>query len=976
MLSIKGLHKFFNKGRQNEIHVLNNIDLDLPERGMLAIFGKSGCGKTTLLNVIGGLDKFAEGRVSVEGFDITENTDTVRNKYIGYIFQNYNLNSGESCFDNVANALRLCGMTDEDEIFARVMAALSSVGMDKYAKRTPDTLSGGQQQRIAIARAIVKNPKIILADEPTGNLDETNTVMIMDLLREIANDHLVLLVTHESDLVDHYCDRVIELADGAVVRVRDNASVSGYGARDKNSIYLGELEKREIVDGAIQAEYYGDAPEEPIKLKIINRDGRLFVKFESEKIRLLDNFSEVKLYDGVFEEKEHIEKKKENIDPLLLTPIKGENYGRLFGFKQSVVSGYRTNFAQGKKRRLMRVCIGLFAAVIVFMTAFMGTAIGDMIDARNAYNHNVFYLYTVDSEVSGKLSAAVGDKNTGIDYIRLNGSYTEGDDQIYFRAGSFESFEVNAFAGDFSTNAVFLDVSLAKDLKLVEGKKDGLENRDLVITTAVADALLEKSNLGYIKERDDLLGLISNAFTIDGLSPRIAGIVECDEPAIYLTEIAMAKYVRASVSPSLVTLASDYGIELERGEVILAVKELRQNIAYPNVGESILIQGIDVTVNKVITSTFNYGIWLNNSGIEKLDIDGYFTETVKSEYPDISPDSEEFFQMKEELMKERYFEYYDYYYSDISGFIGNIALFDSGNIDAWLYFSKGIETAKYTYTTEEYYKACVYKEKYGRYPTRAELAEVSDELPELNVTLSSLYVTYEEEHSIDAQYNDFGWNTYMVSDADYIAMSKRFGKTHPSALESGANDVVYEEICYTVIHSSDPEATEKWLKENFGHIEAPNRYTEAMLTPDMVFGKIIMQSTVSITASLITLVIMLVLMSICMYFIMRSSLIVRIKEIGIFRAIGVSRRNLVFKFFVEALVLATLTSFVGYLISSAFIYTVLGASSAATEMFFYPVPMALAVLVFIYGVNILFGILPILLLLCKTPSQILAKYDI
>lgn len=976
MLSIKGLHKFFNKGRQNEIHVLNNIDLDLPERGMVAIFGKSGCGKTTLLNVIGGLDSFAEGSVGVEGFDITENTDTVRNKYIGYIFQNYNLNSGESCFDNVANALRLCGMTDEDEIFARVMAALSSVGMDKYAKRTPDTLSGGQQQRIAIARAIVKNPKIILADEPTGNLDETNTVMIMDLLREIANDHLVLLVTHEADLVDHYCDRVIELSDGAVVGVRDNASVSGYGARDKNSIYLGELEKREIVDGAIQAEYYGDAPEEPIKLKIINRDGRLFVKFESEKIRLLDNFSEVKLYDGVFEEKEHIERKKENIDPLLLTPIEGENYGRLFGFKQSVVSGYRTNFAQGKKRRLMRVCIGLFAAVIVFMTAFMGTAIGDMIDARNAYNHNVFYLYTVDSEVSGKLAAAVGDKNTGIDYIRLNDGYTEGDYQIYFRAGSFESFEVNAFAGDFSTNAVFLDVSLAKDLKLVEGKKDGLENRDLVITTAVADALLKKSNLGYIKERDDLLGLISNAFTIDGLSPRIAGIVESDESAIYLTEIAMAKYVRAGVSPSLVTLASDYGIELEEGEAVLAVKELRQNVAYPNAGESILIQGIDVTVNKVITSTFNYGIWLNNSGIEKLDIDGYFAEKVKSEHPDISPDSEEFSQMKEELMKERYFEYYDYYYSDISGFIGNIALFDSGNMDAWLYFSKGIETVKYTYTTEEYYKACVYKEKYGRYPTRAELAEVSDELPELNVTLSSLYVTYEEEHSIDSQYNDFGWNTYMVSDADYIAMSKRFGKTHPSALESGANDAVYEEICYTVIHSSDPEATEKWLKENFGHIEAPNRYTEAMLTPDTVFGKIIMQSTVSITASLITLVIMLVLMSICMYFIMRSSLIVRIKEIGIFRAIGVTRRNLVFKFFVEALVLATLTSFVGYLISSAFIYTVLGASSAATEMFFYPVPMALAVLVFIYGVNILFGILPILLLLCKTPSQILAKYDI
>ena len=202
MISIKGLNKFFNKGKQNEIHVINDVTLDLPERGITAIFGKSGCGKTTLLNVIGGLDGFASGSLTIEGQSITKNTDEIRNKYVGYVFQNYNLSSSESCFDNVAAALRLCGMRDEGEIERRVMAALRNVGMEKYAKRTPDTLSGGQQQRIAIARAIVKNPPVILADEPTGNLDEANTVMIMDLLREIAKDHLVLLVTHEQSLVD------------------------------------------------------------------------------------------------------------------------------------------------------------------------------------------------------------------------------------------------------------------------------------------------------------------------------------------------------------------------------------------------------------------------------------------------------------------------------------------------------------------------------------------------------------------------------------------------------------------------------------------------------------------------------------------------------------------------------------------------------------------------------------------------------
>ena len=245
MISIKNLNKFFNRGKQNEIHVINDVSLDLPESGMTAIFGKSGCGKTTLLNVIGGLDSFADGSLTIEGQSIGKNTDEIRNKYIGYIFQNYNLNNSDTCFDNVASALRLCGMRDEDEIGRRVEIALKNVGMEKYGRRTPDTLSGGQQQRIAIARAIVKNPPIILADEPTGNLDEANTIMIMDLLREISRDHLVLLVTHEENLVDAYCNRIIELSDGRIISVREGAA-SGYSARSKQDIYLGELAKTEI----------------------------------------------------------------------------------------------------------------------------------------------------------------------------------------------------------------------------------------------------------------------------------------------------------------------------------------------------------------------------------------------------------------------------------------------------------------------------------------------------------------------------------------------------------------------------------------------------------------------------------------------------------------------------------------------------------------------------------------------------------
>ena len=129
--------------------------------------------------------------------------------------------------------------------------------MECFENRTPDSLSGGQQQRIAIARAIVKNPRVILADEPTGNLDEANTVLVMDLLREIARDHLVLLVTHEEDLVDHYCETVIELSDGKVVNVRGNETANGLRVKDKNDIWLGELEKHEETDdGRVSVTYY------------------------------------------------------------------------------------------------------------------------------------------------------------------------------------------------------------------------------------------------------------------------------------------------------------------------------------------------------------------------------------------------------------------------------------------------------------------------------------------------------------------------------------------------------------------------------------------------------------------------------------------------------------------------------------------------------------------------------------------------
>ena len=129
MLKINSLNKYYNKGKQNELHVLKDVDISLPDTGMVAFFGKSGCGKTTLLNMIGGLDSSDSGSVEIDGRNYAKSTDDVRNEYIGYIFQNYNLVRSETCYDNVANALRLCGITDDEVIEERTLAALRNVGM-------------------------------------------------------------------------------------------------------------------------------------------------------------------------------------------------------------------------------------------------------------------------------------------------------------------------------------------------------------------------------------------------------------------------------------------------------------------------------------------------------------------------------------------------------------------------------------------------------------------------------------------------------------------------------------------------------------------------------------------------------------------------------------------------------------------------------------------------------------------------------
>ena len=216
-IKVENIVKTFNRHSRNANKVLKGVSFELSDKGLVCIFGKSGSGKTTLLNIIGGLEKADSGKVYIDGECTSGKTDRIRNAKIGFIFQNYYLEKGYTIAEILRNQMIIAGFKDEKEITRRTEEALKLVDMERFKNKLGDALSGGQQQRVAIARAIVKGSDVILADEPTGNLDAENTMKVMDILKEISKTQLVVIVTHEVSLIKKYADSHIKIVDGELV---------------------------------------------------------------------------------------------------------------------------------------------------------------------------------------------------------------------------------------------------------------------------------------------------------------------------------------------------------------------------------------------------------------------------------------------------------------------------------------------------------------------------------------------------------------------------------------------------------------------------------------------------------------------------------------------------------------------------------------------------------------------------------------
>ena len=219
MLELKNITKIYHTGGE-DVEALKGIDLKFRDSEFVCILGPSGCGKTTLLNIIGGLDHYTSGDMVINGRSTREykdrDWDTYRNHSVGFVFQTYNLIPHQTVLSNVELSLTLSGVSKKERR-RRAKEALEMVGLADQIRKKPAQLSGGQMQRVAIARAIVNNPDIILADEPTGALDTETSIQVMDILKEIARDRLVVMVTHNPDLAERYSTRIVKMLDGRII---------------------------------------------------------------------------------------------------------------------------------------------------------------------------------------------------------------------------------------------------------------------------------------------------------------------------------------------------------------------------------------------------------------------------------------------------------------------------------------------------------------------------------------------------------------------------------------------------------------------------------------------------------------------------------------------------------------------------------------------------------------------------------------
>ncbi len=391
MIKIDNLNKYYFKGDSRELHVVNNVSLTLPDSGLVTILGPSGSGKTTLLNIIGGLDNYYSGQIAYNDKLFkkyrAKDIDLMRSEEIGYVFQNYLLFPNYSVYDNLKIALEIIDIYDPNEQKKRIEYALSSVGMYKYRRKKVKNLSGGQMQRVSIARALVKKTKMIIADEPTGNIDSENTIEVMNILKRISENTLVLLVTHEENIAYHYSDRIIKMLDGKIIADDENIEKEHLiSDKNINKIYLKDLDNK-VYDDDVKLEVYTDHSLNDEDIKLIIKNNTIYIETKNNLINIKE--SSVQLIDDHYQE--IVEQKEEDFvfDNSFYVDKKSNDF--IFRLKSHFKEAFSEVFRKGKKTIALLIVFALLGGLFALSTINLAKTI----NRDENYQLNFTNSYTI-----------------------------------------------------------------------------------------------------------------------------------------------------------------------------------------------------------------------------------------------------------------------------------------------------------------------------------------------------------------------------------------------------------------------------------------------------------------------------------------------------------------------------------------------------------------------------------------------------
>lgn len=539
MIKLVNVYKYFNRGKKNEVKAIDNTSLDLPDKGIVTLLGPSGCGKTTLLNSIGGLSRINKGSIYIDGERITKRSvnkiDKIRSLKIGYIFQNFNLLDDETVFDNVSLVLKINGLKDKEEIKKRVNFCLESLGIYRYRNRYASMLSGGERQRVAIARAIVKDPEVIIADEPTGNLDSKNSIEVMNIIKSISRDRLVILVTHERELAKFYSDRIIEISDGKIVKDYENADNHELDYRLDNKIYLKDMENysnKEV--GSAKVEYYSDNTDK-VSFKIVVKNDNIYIESDSlKKIEVINN-SNIELVDAHYEK---INKKVYEEFSFDFNKVKDnkfkEKYSSIYNVVTSTKKGFRKvlNYSFVKKLLL----IGFFTSSLFIMYSVSSIMSTFKIDEKN------FVSYNKDYVLLNKKNMSVNEFNnlnnvSNVEYVLPS----NGNVQVNFKFNKFlqTSGILESMSGSLA--------SYSKVDKVINGVKTN-GKKEIIIDKMVIDKFLsmgDAKNAGF-NTYDNFIN--EYVYLQNDDMYKIVGISDTNSPSIYVNDTEFVNFIENSLN--------------------------------------------------------------------------------------------------------------------------------------------------------------------------------------------------------------------------------------------------------------------------------------------------------------------------------------------------------------------------------------------------------------------------------------------